>query len=131
MRKFSLCRKKIDERLVKKKNDQMPTLVNNCVAFMLDEIRYELSDVEIDRNRNATITSMLKNYVSMTNDKTLIVLNARWNSRFRRKDTLIFACRSACCGLLRRLQTLDHQRSPRIDFEQRSQLLGEKSCDGV
>jgi len=36
---------------VKKKNDQMPTtLVNNCVAFMFDEIRYELNDVEIDRN---------------------------------------------------------------------------------
>ena len=26
-----------------KKNDQMPTtFVNNCVAFMFDEIRYEL-----------------------------------------------------------------------------------------
>ncbi len=58
---------------------------------MFDEIRYELSDVEIDRNRNATITSMLKNYVSMTNDKTLIALNARngtLDSTWR-KDILI------------------------------------------
>jgi len=27
-------------------------LGNNCVAFMLDEIRYELNGVEIERNRN-------------------------------------------------------------------------------
>ena len=51
---------------VKKKNDQMPTtLVNNYVAFMFDEIRYELNGVEIDRNRNVGITSTLKNYVSL------------------------------------------------------------------
>ncbi|KYN15785.1 hypothetical protein ALC57_11991 [Trachymyrmex cornetzi] len=67
---------------VKKKNDQTPTtLVNNCVAFMFDEIRYELNGVEIDRSRNAGITSTLKNYVSLTYDKALIALNAGWNSR--------------------------------------------------
>ncbi|XP_029667043.1 uncharacterized protein LOC115237843 [Formica exsecta] len=37
-------------------------LGNNCVAFMFDEIRYELDGVEIDRNRNVGITSTLKNY---------------------------------------------------------------------
>jgi len=37
--------------------------------------------VKIDRNRKVGITSTLKNYVSMTYDKTLIALNARWNSR--------------------------------------------------
>ncbi|KYN16312.1 hypothetical protein ALC57_11430, partial [Trachymyrmex cornetzi] len=62
---------------VKKKNDQSPTtLVNNCVAFMFDEIRYELNGVEIDRSRNVGITSTLKNYVSLTYDKALIALNA-------------------------------------------------------
>ncbi|KYN16366.1 hypothetical protein ALC57_11375, partial [Trachymyrmex cornetzi] len=67
---------------VKKKNDQTPTtLVNNCVAFMFDEIRYELNGVEIDRNRNVGITSTLKNYVSLTYDKALIAMNARWNTR--------------------------------------------------
>ncbi|KYN28037.1 hypothetical protein ALC57_02555 [Trachymyrmex cornetzi] len=67
---------------VKKKNDQMSsTLGNNCVAFMFDEIRYELNGVEIDRNRNVGITSTIKNYVSMTYDKALIALNAGWNSR--------------------------------------------------
>jgi len=36
-------------------------LGNNCVAFMFDEIRYELDGVEIDRNRNVDVTSTLKN----------------------------------------------------------------------
>ncbi|XP_070159665.1 uncharacterized protein [Polyergus mexicanus] len=38
-------------------------LGNNCVAFMFDEIRYELDGVEIDRSRNVGITSTLKNYI--------------------------------------------------------------------
>ncbi|KYM95359.1 hypothetical protein ALC62_13999 [Cyphomyrmex costatus] len=48
---------------------------------MFDEIRYELNNVEIDRNGNVGITSTLKNYVSLTYDKSLIALNAGWNSR--------------------------------------------------
>ncbi|KYN00123.1 PREDICTED: uncharacterized protein LOC108781541 [Cyphomyrmex costatus] len=73
----------IEGRLtVKKKDDETPTtLGNNCIAFMFDEIRYELNSVEIDRNRNVGITSTLKNYVSLTYDKSLIALNAGWNSR--------------------------------------------------
>ncbi|KYN06986.1 hypothetical protein ALC62_02054 [Cyphomyrmex costatus] len=73
----------IEERLtVKKREDTTPTtLGNNCIAFMFDEIRYELNSVEIDRNRNVGITSTLKNYVSLTYDKSLIALNAEWNSR--------------------------------------------------
>ena len=43
---------------------------------MFDEIGYELNGVEIDRNRNVGITSAIKNYVSLTYDKSLIALNA-------------------------------------------------------
>jgi len=40
------------------------SLENNCVAFMFDEIRYELNGVEIDlRNVNITSTQELCNYV--------------------------------------------------------------------
>jgi len=53
-------------------------LVNNCVVF--DEIWYEFNGVKIDRNE-MDITSVLKNYMSMTYDKALIALNIRWNSR--------------------------------------------------
>ncbi|KYM95567.1 hypothetical protein ALC62_13791 [Cyphomyrmex costatus] len=50
----------IEGRLtVKKKDEETPTtLGNNCIAFMFDEIRYELNSVEIDCNRNVGITSM-------------------------------------------------------------------------
>jgi hypothetical protein len=55
-------------------------LGNNCVAFMFDEIRYELDDVEIDRNRNVGITSLLKNYVTISSDRSVIMRNAGWDS---------------------------------------------------
>jgi len=66
---------------------------------MFDEIRYELNGVEIDRkHRNIGVTSTIKNDISMTYDKVLIALNARWNSRYRmEKGHTFFACRSACC----------------------------------
>jgi len=52
---------------VKRGNDEsQTTLGNNSVAFMSDEIRYELNGVETDRNRNVGITSTIKNYVSLT-----------------------------------------------------------------
>ncbi|XP_029680761.1 uncharacterized protein LOC115246211 [Formica exsecta] len=57
-------------------------LGNNCVAFMFDEIRYELDGVEIDRNRNVGITSTLKNYVTISSDKTVIMRNAGWNTQY-------------------------------------------------
>ncbi|XP_029675305.1 uncharacterized protein LOC115242867 [Formica exsecta] len=59
---------------------------NNCVAFMFDEIRYELDGVEIDRNRNVGITSTLKNYVTISSDKTVIMRNAGWNAQYALTD---------------------------------------------
>ncbi|XP_011167840.1 uncharacterized protein LOC105201509 [Solenopsis invicta] len=52
---------------------------NNCVAFMFDEIRYELDGVEIDRNRNVGITSTMKNYVSLTDEQSRTLKNAGWD----------------------------------------------------
>ncbi|RLU25440.1 hypothetical protein DMN91_001596 [Ooceraea biroi] len=54
-------------------------LENNCVAFMFDEIRYELNGVDIDRSRNAGITSTLKNYVSLTASRNGMLKNAGWD----------------------------------------------------
>lgn len=54
-------------------------LTNNCIAFMFDEIRYELNGVEIDRNRNVGITSTMKNYVSLTTERGKILKNAGWD----------------------------------------------------
>ncbi|XP_011865812.1 PREDICTED: uncharacterized protein LOC105560908, partial [Vollenhovia emeryi] len=69
----------IEEKLKKKNNDAENFLANNCVAFMFDEIRYELNGVEIDRIRNAGISSTIKSYVSLTYDKSQILRNDGWD----------------------------------------------------
>ena len=43
------------------------TLGNNFIAFMFDEIRYELDGVEIDRNRNVGITTAIKKLCNNNN----------------------------------------------------------------
>ncbi|XP_070531431.1 uncharacterized protein [Cardiocondyla obscurior] len=55
-------------------------LGDNCIAFMFDEIRYELDGVEIDRNRNVGVTSTLKNYATVSSDRSVILRNAGWLS---------------------------------------------------
>ncbi|XP_018405663.1 PREDICTED: uncharacterized protein LOC108782012 [Cyphomyrmex costatus] len=56
-------------------------LEKNCVAFMFDEIRYELDGVEIDRNRNVGVTSTIKNYVTVMSDRSVILRNAGWDAQ--------------------------------------------------
>ncbi|XP_071648504.1 uncharacterized protein [Temnothorax longispinosus] len=60
--------------------DQVDNVVlgTNCVAFMFDEIRYELDGIEIDRCRNVGITSTFKNYVTVSSDRSVILRNAGW-----------------------------------------------------
>lgn len=53
-------------------------LVNNAMAFLFDEIRYELNGIEIDRNRNVGITSSIKNYISLTENESKMMFNASW-----------------------------------------------------
>ncbi|XP_018397683.1 PREDICTED: uncharacterized protein LOC108775731 [Cyphomyrmex costatus] len=71
--------------VIKKKEgstNQTPKLMNNCVAFMFDKIRYELDGVEIDRNRNVGITSTIKNYISLIADRNKTLENAGWKIAF-------------------------------------------------
>ncbi|XP_024875671.1 uncharacterized protein LOC112457032 [Temnothorax curvispinosus] len=60
------------------KTNSDTTMDNNYVAFMFDEIRYELNGVEIDRNRNVGITSLIKNFVSLTAERSRKLQNAGW-----------------------------------------------------
>jgi hypothetical protein len=47
-------------------------LVNNVVAFLFEEARYEISGLEIDRVKNLGVTSTVKNYLTFdANDKRL------------------------------------------------------------
>ena len=54
-------------------------LANNCVAFMFEELRYELDGVEIDRSRNVGVTSTIKNYISLTAERSKTLKHASWN----------------------------------------------------
>ncbi|KAG5307264.1 MMP7 protein, partial [Acromyrmex insinuator] len=58
---------------------QPPKLSNNCIEFMFDEIRYEIDGVEIDRFRNVGITSTIKNFISLTSNKSIMLENAGWD----------------------------------------------------
>jgi len=42
---------------------------------MFDEMRYELNGVEIGRNRNIGITTIIKNYISLLSNTSLIMHN--------------------------------------------------------
>ncbi|XP_026827876.1 uncharacterized protein LOC113562482 [Ooceraea biroi] len=55
-------------------------LGNNCVAFMFDEIRYELDGVETVRNKNVGMTLTLKNYTLLTLDRGVTLGNASWDT---------------------------------------------------
>ena len=73
---------------INKPNDVLTVMLGNkCVAFLFDEIRYELNGVDIDRNRNVGITTTLKNYVSLTSDEDKNMGNAGWG--LKRRDGLI------------------------------------------
>ncbi|XP_020296716.1 uncharacterized protein LOC109861468 [Pseudomyrmex gracilis] len=63
-----------------KKDEEEVYLGNNCAAFMFDKIRYELNGVEIDHNRNVGITNTIKNYISLTHDKSIAMKNAGWDT---------------------------------------------------
>ncbi|XP_055385862.1 uncharacterized protein LOC129616510 [Condylostylus longicornis] len=54
-------------------------LINNAIAFLFDEIRYELNGKEIDNNRNVGITSCLKNYISLNKNESQALINGSWS----------------------------------------------------
>jgi len=52
---------------------------NNCMAYFLDEIRYEINGVEIDRTRFSGITSTIKNFVSLNQFESKRLYNSGWS----------------------------------------------------
>lgn len=54
-------------------------LTNNSMAYLFDEIRYELNGVEVDRIKNAGYTTTLKNYISTNDDMSKMLYNAGWS----------------------------------------------------
>ncbi|XP_057341071.1 uncharacterized protein LOC130678098 [Microplitis mediator] len=53
-------------------------LVNMAICHMFEEIRYELNAVEIDRCKNVGLTSLMKNYISLSPGQVNLMENAGW-----------------------------------------------------
>lgn len=54
------------------------TLVNNAVCHLFEEVRYELNAIEIDRNKNVGLTSLMKGYTSLNPGQNWLLENAGW-----------------------------------------------------
>lgn len=54
------------------------SLVNNAIAHLFDDIRYEIGGIEVDRTRNVGITSTLKNLLSVRDGEESVLKNACW-----------------------------------------------------
>lgn len=57
------------------------TFTNNCMAFLFDEIRYELNGVEIDKSKNPGITSTIKGYVSFNEIESSKLMHSGWSHK--------------------------------------------------
>lgn len=64
------------------KHDGTPTttikFINNAIAYLFREIRYELNGVTIDLVRNVGLTSTLKGYLSYNSNESVKLQNAGW-----------------------------------------------------
>lgn len=52
---------------------------NNCMAFLFDEIRYELNGVEIDKCKNPGVTSTVKGYTSFSESESSKLIHSGWS----------------------------------------------------
>lgn len=73
----------IEGKLVKNPNVAADTalnveLVNNGIAFLFEEIRYELAGVVVDHTRNVGVTSTIKTFLSLNNNVQDAMKNAGW-----------------------------------------------------
>lgn len=60
---------------------------NNPIAFLFQDIRYEINGIEIDRIRNVGITSTMKSYVSLNNGDSKVAAVWGWDMNgFKVKD---------------------------------------------
>lgn len=57
----------------------LPRIVNNAVAFLFDDIRYEINGFMVDRCKNPGITTTIKGLVSYTRADLMRMMIAGWN----------------------------------------------------
>lgn len=62
-------------------------ITNNAISFLFQDIRYEMNGIEIDRIRNAGITTTLKSLVSMNSGESKAAEMWGWNvNGFKNND---------------------------------------------
>lgn len=54
---------------------------NNAICFLFSEIRYELNAIEIDKCKNVGITSSMKAFPSISQNKLEFLASAGWNGK--------------------------------------------------
>lgn len=54
------------------------SLINNAMAFLFEDIRYELGGIVVDRTKNVGIVSTMKNLLSIRQNETNALNNACW-----------------------------------------------------
>ena len=65
--------------------------VNNAVAFLFDDIRYEIGGVEVDRIKNVGITTTIKNLLSVQKGELESLKNACWLGAGKSEKTKEFS----------------------------------------
>lgn len=58
--------------------DEMPYFVNNAMAFLFDEIRYEINGFTVDKSKNVGISSTMKGYISHKPTDMYSLATASW-----------------------------------------------------
>ena len=59
------------------------TLINNAICRLVEEIRYELNSVEIYKNRNVRITSLIKSSISFNKkNRKKNIFKKNFNNKF-------------------------------------------------
>ncbi|XP_072377619.1 uncharacterized protein [Diabrotica undecimpunctata] len=61
--------------------------INNSIAFMFRELRYELNGVVVDSVRDVGLVSSIKNYLSLNKNQSLQLENAGWFPKMSRMET--------------------------------------------
>lgn len=54
------------------------SLINNAMAYLFEDIRYEICGVVVDRTKNVGITTTIKNLLSIKQNETNILKNSCW-----------------------------------------------------
>ncbi|CAH1113131.1 unnamed protein product [Psylliodes chrysocephalus] len=62
--------------------------INNGVAYLFRELRYELNGVVIDSVRNVGLVSTIKNYLSFNKNESVSLENAGWFPNYNPKDAV-------------------------------------------